>query len=61
MTTSEKTRAAKKADTALCKLQDLFSGYNIPDAIATRVSRACDSVREIIYAIENTEAKRKAS
>jgi hypothetical protein len=58
MTNTDKKRAEKKADTALCKLQDLFTGYNITDSIAAKLDRACDAVREVITAIENTETKR---
>lgn len=60
MTGTEKIRAEKKADTALCKLQDLFYGYNITDSIAHKVNAACDAVREVIAAIEQTETKRSS-
>ncbi len=61
MTNTQKARAEKKADTALCKLQDLFYDYDITEAIANRLNRACDAVRELISAIEETETKRKTN
>lgn len=57
MTRTEKSRAEKKADVSLCKMQDLFYGYNITDQIANRVNTACDAIREVISAIQNTETK----
>lgn len=59
MTRTEINKAAKKADTALCKVQDLFTGYDINERIASRVDKACDSIRELIAEIESTEPKRK--
>jgi len=61
MTQSEIKRASKKADTGLCKIQDLFSGYNITDRIANRLERACDAIREVISEIEATEPKRNST
>jgi hypothetical protein len=58
MTQSQKNKAEKKADLALCKLQDLFYGMDINDRIATKLNEACDKVRELISAIEETETKR---
>jgi len=60
MTNSEKNRAEKKADTALCKLQDLFYGYNIPESVAYQLNQACDKVRDVISAINEVQATRKS-
>lgn len=57
MTTKEKKKAEKKADFALCKLQDIFY-LNATDSIARRLSEACDKVRDLLSVIENTETKR---
>ena len=57
MNTKEKRQAEKKADLALCKLQDIFY-LNATDRIVTRLSNACDKVRELLSEIENTETKR---
>jgi hypothetical protein len=59
MTQTEINKAIKKADTALCKLQDLFSGYNITDTIATKVDKSCNAVRELISALESTQPRRR--
>lgn len=59
MTQTEINKAAKKADTALCKLQDLFY-MNVNSSIATKVSYSLDKVRELISEIESTEPKRKS-
>jgi uncharacterized protein YfiM (DUF2279 family) len=56
MKNSEKIKAEKKADIALCKLQDLFY-LNISDRVASRLNEACDKVREVIDEIEKTEIK----
>lgn len=53
----EKNKSEKKADLALCKLQDLFY-LNPTNRIISRIEKACDAVRELINEIENTETKR---
>jgi len=52
-----KNKSRKKADLALCKLEDIFYIDGITDRIATRLNNACDSIRELISEIENTETK----
>lgn len=52
----EKTKAEKKADLALCKVQDIFY-LNPTSRIALKIEKACDAIRELINAIENTETK----
>jgi hypothetical protein len=59
MTQSQINRASKKADAGLCKLQDLFYGYDLSSPIADRVSKACDAIREVISAIESTQPEKK--
>lgn len=58
MTNVEKRKAENKADLALCKLQDIFY-LHATERIATRLSNACDAVRELLLEIEGTETKRK--
>jgi hypothetical protein len=53
MNASEIKKAEKKADLALCKLQDLFY-LNITSKITSRLNAACDAVRELLNEIENT-------
>ena len=53
----DKTKAEKKADLALCKLEDIFYIDEITDRIATRLNKACDAIRELISEIENTNTK----
>lgn len=57
MNTKQKRQAEKKADLALCKLQDIFY-LDATDRIASRLNEACDKVRDLISEIENTETKK---
>lgn len=59
MTTQQKIRAEKKADTALCKIQDLYYGYDIDNYIASKADAACEAVRDLIRAIERADTERK--
>lgn len=60
MTNSQRDKAAKKADVALCKLQDLFyTDTEINDRIARKLNEACDKVRELLSEIESTETTDK--
>jgi hypothetical protein len=54
MNRSEKTKAEKKADLALCKLQDIFY-LNVTESVARKLNDACEKVRDLISGIENTE------
>lgn len=60
MENTEKSRAVKKADVAICKLQDIFY-LNPTDRISTRLTKALDAVRELQYEIENTQTKKKTN
>lgn len=51
MNKKQKTIAQKKADIALCKLQDLFY-LNPSSRLISRIEKACDAVREILNEIE---------
>lgn len=54
MKRTEKDKAEKKADLALCKLQDIF--YLSPtERISSRLNDACAKIRELISEIESTE------
>jgi len=57
MKKADKIKAEKKADLALCKLQDLFY-MNINGNAARKLNDACDKVRELISAIENSPIER---
>ena len=61
MTNTEKRKAEKKADVALCKLLDLYyiTPKGCPSRIATRLDKAIDAVWDMITEIENTETKRR--
>lgn len=53
MNATLKTKAEKKADLALCKLQDIFY-LNPTNRIVSRIEIACNAVRELINEIENS-------
>lgn len=57
MKQAEKSKAEKKADLALCKLQDLFY-LNPTSRVASRIEKACEAVRDLINEIENTPVTR---
>ena len=59
MTRSEKIKAEKKADVALCKLLDLYyvTPTGAPQRIAYKLEKAIDHVRELITEIENIETR----
>ena len=54
MNQKEKKQAEKKADIALCKIEDIFY-LNPNDAVVARISKACDAIRELILFIENAQ------
>ena len=53
MKNSEKKKAEKKADLALCKLSDIFY-LNPTDRVARRLNDACDKVREVMSEIQRS-------
>jgi len=57
MTKSEKIKAEKKADLALCKLEDIFYLNIKSDSVARKLNDACDQIRYLITAIENSETE----
>lgn len=61
MTQTQINKAAKKADAALVKVQDLFYGLDINSEVATLANEACDKLRDLISEIESTEPKRKSN
>lgn len=58
MTNAQKKKAEKKADLALCKVQDLFYDLDITDPIARAANDACNAIRSLLSAIENAETTR---
>lgn len=54
MKNKEKTQAEKKADIAICKLQDIYY-LNPTNRITTRIDKALESLRELQTEIENTD------